>query len=383
MSYLFHLVASQGLTYLIFSSVMLLIWYTAHKQTYLLYWSFGFFFGAIGWVINLVPMSIFGLESFYWLIDIYITLISASAVTYGLVIRAKQSWSTLWFVLAAFIVFNWIIYFSSIQSNYGLKMAISPWFVAICMQLNVYIIYKKSGSLSAIEKIVAVLFQMSVFIHALRGMLLVTQTPTDQPSMTSAYDIVSYLVLPVNFTAIGIALLMLLISDVIERFKDTSIVDELSQSLNSRGIANISAKIMANCQRAKQPVSLILIDIDHFDSIKQQYGSKARQQVLNTFSQKIANILHKGDFIGQIRNQRFVVVLPNTDETNALKLAERLRLSIGQINIQCRSENIRITASLGVLSTRTTYCYNSLMKKAEKTLSQAESVERNKVNNLN
>jgi diguanylate cyclase (GGDEF)-like protein len=340
-------------------------------------------FGALGWVINLVPMRVFGLEPFFWLIDIYITLISVSAVTYGLVIRSKRSWSILWFVLAGFIVFNWIIYFSSIQNDYGLKMAISPWFVAICMQLNVYILCKKSGSLSAIEKIVAVIFQMSVLVHTIRGMLLVTQTSTDQPSMTSAYDIVSYLVLPANFTAIGIALLMLVISDVVERLKNAAIVDELSQSLNGRGIANLSEKIMANCQRAKQPVSLILIDIDHFDSIKQQYGSNARQQVLKTFSQTITKILHKGDFIGQIRNERFVVVLPNTDETNTLKLAERLRLAIGQISIQCNSENIRITASLGVLSTRTSYCYDSLMKKAELAMSQAESIERNKVKNLN
>jgi diguanylate cyclase (GGDEF)-like protein len=361
---------------------MLLIWSSAHKQTYLLYWSFGFLFGAIGWVINLVPMSVFGLESFFWLIDIYITLISVSAVTYGLVIRSKRSWSVLWFVLAGIIALHWIIYFSSIQNDYGFKMAISPWFVAICMQLNVYILCKKSGSLSLIEKIVAVIFQMSVFIHALRGMLFVTQTSAPQQNMTSAYDIVSYLVLPANFTAIGIALLMLLIADVTERLKKGTIVDELSGTLNGRGIADISAKIMANCERAKQSVSLILIDIDHFDSIKQQYGSKARQQVLQTFIQTITNILHQGDFVGQIRNDRFVVVLPNTDEVTTLKLAERLRLSIGQISIQRRTENIRVTASLGVLSTRTTYCYDSLINTAELAMSKAETVARNRVVNL-
>ena len=153
---------------------MLLIWFTAHRQVYLLYWSFGFLFGAIGWGINLVPVNVFGSEALFWLIDIFITLISVSGVTYGLVIRSQRSWNIIWFVFAAFIALHWIVYFSSIQNDYALKMAISPWFIAICMQLNVYIVWQKSGALSAIEKIVAVICQVSALIHALRGILLVT-----------------------------------------------------------------------------------------------------------------------------------------------------------------------------------------------------------------
>lgn len=382
LSYLFHLVAAQGLTYFIFSFVMLFIWLTAYRQAYLLYWSFGFLFGALGWLINLMPMQVFGSETLFWLIDIFITLISVSGVTYGLVIRSKRSWNIVWFVFVAFIALHWIVFFTSIQNNYGLKMAIGPWFIAICMQLNVYIVWKKSGTLSAIEKIVAVICQVSALIHAVRGLLLVTQTSMAEQSMTSAYGIVSYLVLPANFTAIGIALLLLVISDLNKSLKTSSIVDELTHTLNRRGIADISEKVMANCQRAKQPISLILIDVDHFDSIKQQYGSETGQQVFSTFTQTVTDILHKGDFIGQLQEERFVLVLPNTDEDETLHLAEKLRLAVGQIIIQYRTESIRLTASLGVLSTRTTYCYHTLMGNAEQALSQAEIVARNRVVNL-
>lgn len=382
LSYLFHLIAAQGLTYFIFSFVMLFIWFTAYRQTYLLYWSFGFLFGALGWLINLVPMQAFGSETLFWLIDIFITLISVSGVTYGLVIRSKRSWNIVWFVFVAFIALHWIVFFTSIQNNYGLKMAIGPWFIAICMQLNAYIVWKKSGSLSAIEKIVAVICQVSALIHVARGVLLVTHSPMADQSMTSAYDIVSYLVLPANFTAIGIALLMLVIADLNKSLKTSSIVDELTHTLNRRGIADISEKVMANCQRAKQPISLILIDIDHFDSIKQQYGFDTGQQILGTFTKTITDFLHKGDFIGQLQEERFVLVLPNSDEDETLKLAERLRLAVGQISIQYRTESIRFTVSLGVLSTSTTYCYHTLIGRAEHALSQAESVERNRVVNL-
>jgi diguanylate cyclase (GGDEF)-like protein len=348
---------------------MLLIWFTAHRQVYLLYWSFGFLFGAIGWVINLVPVNVFGSEALFWLIDIFITLISVSGVTYGLVIRSQRSWNIIWFVFAAFIALHWIVYFSSIQNDYALKMAISPWFIAICMQLNVYIVWQKSGALSAIEKIVAVICQVSALIHALRGILLVTQTSMAEQNMTSAYEIVSYLVLPANFTAIGIALLMLVIADVTERLKTGSIVDGPTHILNRRGIADISEKVMANCQRAKQPISLILIDIDLFDSIKQQYGSKTGQQALSAFTKTITEILRRGDFIGQLREERFILVLPNTDESETLKLAEKIRLAVGQISIQYRTENIRLTASLGVLSTQTTYCYHTLISNGVNAIS--------------
>ena len=190
-----------------------------------------------------------------------------------------------------------------------------------------------------------------------------------EQNMTSAYEIVSYLVLPANFTAIGIALLMLVIADVTERLKTGSIVDGPTHILNRRGIADISEKVMANCQRAKQPISLILIDIDLFDSIKQQYGSKTGQQALSAFTKTITEILRRGDFIGQLREERFILVLPNTDESETLKLAEKIRLAVGQISIQYRTENIRLTASLGVLSTQTTYCYHTLISNGVNAIS--------------
>ncbi len=359
--------------------MFLLIWLSVHRRDYLIYWALGFLFGAIGWAINLVPIQVFGLEPFFWLIDIILTLVAVSFVTYGFVLRSGRPWKIIWFVFATFIAVIWVVYFSSFQNDFGLKMAVSPWFVAICMLLNAYIVWRKSGSLTVLEKLVAIVCFICAMIHGIRGMLLMTQTLDQIQNFASAYDIVSYLILPANYTAVGVALLLLVIADLNQRANLASIVDQQSQLLNRRGIAELSEKVMANCQRASQPISLILIDIDYFDSIRQQYGAKTKQQALSAFTKTITDILHKGDFIGQLREDRFVVVLPNMDEVKALNLAEQMRLAVGQISIQHKTESIRFTASLGVLSTRNNDSYQSVISRAEQALSEAERVQRNRV----
>jgi diguanylate cyclase (GGDEF)-like protein len=379
LSYLFHLVVSQGLTYFIFSWIIFLIWRTTVKEQYLLYWAVGFLFGSFGWLINLIPTSYFPSEELFWIVDISITLISVSAVSYGLVLRSKRPLNIIWFIVGGFAALHWIVYFSSIQYDYGLKMAISPWFVAVCMQLNVYVLWRKEGVVSKIEQTVAVICQISALIHLARGILLANQSAETEAYLLSAFDIVSYLLLPTIYTATGISLLILVIFDMSEQVNNVSITDQQTGTLNRRGVEETCEKVMAHCQRSQQWVSLILTDIDNFGTIKEQYGNNTANLALMAFRDTLNANLRKGDYIGRLEDEEFILILPVTDEAGAMQMAERMRLAVGQICVENRNQDIRFTASFGVVSSQRDYFYNILLSRAEDALYQAKLGGRNRV----
>ncbi|MGX9462544.1 GGDEF domain-containing protein [Shewanella sp. A14] len=121
------------------------------------------------------------------------------------------------------------------------------------------------------------------------------------------------------------------------------------------------------------PISLAIIDIDHFKQINDNHGHLIGDKVLCELAQLLQSQMRNDDLLARWGGEEFVVVLPNTTITDASELAERLRLYIAQHNIQ----GMALTISLGVAQ----YCVEdttySLLERADKALYQAKSQGRN------
>ncbi len=358
---------------------MLHIWQKNVPQKYILVWSVGFLFGSLGWLINLIPVSLFASEALFWLLDTMVTMISASTVCYGFVLRANRSLHIVWFVVAAFVALNVMVYYSSVQNSVELKMAVSPFFVMLCLQISSLVLWFKPKPLSPAEKVVAVIFQIGALVHLARGILTAIQAQNPDQSLQHYYELVSFLLLPAAYTAIGIGILLTIISDLSEHNNELSITDSLTGTLNQNGIEQIAAKLMAHCQRSDQWISLILTNVDNLQSINEQYGHHAGDMVLRTFANTLTTNLRTGDYIGRVGGEEFLLLMPNTSDDGALQMAERLRLATGQICLTEREQEIRFTASFGVVSSRHEYFYSKLLSRAEHALYQANLSGRNRV----
>lgn len=343
----------------------------------MLVWAIGFLFGSFGWLVNLIPVTLFASEALFWLTDTMITLISASMVCYGFVLRANRSLHMLWFVIAAFIAMNMMVYFSSIRNSFELEMAISPFFVTLCLQLSSIILWCKPGKLAPAEKFAAVVCQIGALVHVARGVLTAAQAYSPAPGLQQSYELVSFLFLPASYTAIGMIILLLVISDLFETNNQLSLTDPLTGVLNPNGIEQVVTKLISHCQRSDQWFSLILTNIDNLQSINEQYGHHAGDMVLRTFANTLTNNLRTGDYIGRTAGDEFILLLPNTTDDGSLDMAERLRLAVGQICLIERGQEIRFTASFGVVSSRHEYFYSKLLSRAEHALYQANLNGRN------
>jgi diguanylate cyclase (GGDEF)-like protein len=169
------------------------------------------------------------------------------------------------------------------------------------------------------------------------------------------------------------------------KIKRLSITDPLTGTYN-RGYLNerLSQEIKRSA-RYQHSLSLILCDIDHFKHVNDQYGHLAGDRVLKEFAQSIAgSVRNQIDCTVRYGGEEFVIVLPETNFSSALLLAERLCKSIARHSFHFDNHTIAVTASFGVTGfspdpSGTKVSPEALLQQADTCLYQAKTQGRNRV----
>jgi len=126
-----------------------------------------------------------------------------------------------------------------------------------------------------------------------------------------------------------------------EEVQALTIIGELTGLLNRRGFEQKGGQEWEHAHRYKRPLSLIMIDIDHFKNVNDSYGHAIGDLVLKKVAQSCNSELRKVDILSRCGGEEFCVLLPETEIDHALDIAERLRLEslkpldteVGQLGI--------------------------------------------------
>ncbi|MBW1779594.1 MAG: diguanylate cyclase [Deltaproteobacteria bacterium] len=170
-----------------------------------------------------------------------------------------------------------------------------------------------------------------------------------------------------------------------EAIRMLSITDTLTGCYNRAYMDEHLPKELKRAIRYGRPMSLILIDVDHFKAVNDTYGHLAGDQVLKRLVETInESIRGDVDWVARYGGEEFVVVFPETAFEKAKLLAERLRMEVSQRKIPFKEEEIRITASFGVAgftSSRSMrdISYEAILSLADKSLYQAKEEGRNRI----
>jgi diguanylate cyclase (GGDEF)-like protein len=154
--------------------------------------------------------------------------------------------------------------------------------------------------------------------------------------------------------------------------------DALTGLPNARSCNDTLKRMVAHAGRAVSPLSAVLLDLDHFKQINDRFGHGAGDDVLAAVGQVLSGTVRASDFAGRLGGEEFLLLLPDTDRTGALEVAEKVRTAIAQLDI-ARVER-EITASLGIA----TYPMDAvdgenLLRQADRALYAAKAAGRNRV----
>ncbi|MDA8086181.1 MAG: diguanylate cyclase [Nitrospiraceae bacterium] len=132
--------------------------------------------------------------------------------------------------------------------------------------------------------------------------------------------------------------------------------------------------------RHPRPLSLLLIDIDHFKKINDTFGHTAGDAVLKKVAAIIKNVMRDTDVAARYGGEEFVAILAETDKAGAQNLAERLRKAVFLNPIDAGGNTVTVSVSIGVASfPRDTSSRDGLVELADKALYSAKSEGRNRV----
>lgn len=134
----------------------------------------------------------------------------------------------------------------------------------------------------------------------------------------------------------------------VDVLKEQVRTDALTGLYNFRFFSDALPLEMERASRSFQPLSLIVLDIDHFKGFNDRWGHEVGNRALSHVAELIGLTIRKLDFACRFGGEEFVILLPNTDLRQAMNVAERLREIIANTPLLQGQDSITITASLGV-----------------------------------
>ena len=156
-------------------------------------------------------------------------------------------------------------------------------------------------------------------------------------------------------------------------------IDGLTSILNRRGLEDAALKMQGICKRINMSMSVLLIDIDYFKKVNDKHGHLIGDDVLRHVAKVIGKTLRSGDVAGRYGGEEFCVFMPNTNENEAVILAERIRAAV-EATPFVGEKTIHVTVSIGAAdSIRAGYDFKGLIAAADGTLYVAKNSGRNRV----
>ncbi len=158
-------------------------------------------------------------------------------------------------------------------------------------------------------------------------------------------------------------------------------IDSLTGLINRRYFFQLAQKEFERSSRYQFPVTILMIDIDLFKRVNDNFGHLIGDQVLNKIGQHFRTILRSSDVIGRYGGEEFVVLMPETNLENGMAIADRLRILITDHPFTTDKGDISLTISIGVASkeNHSEETLETVLENADQALLLAKQNGRNKV----
>jgi diguanylate cyclase (GGDEF)-like protein len=165
-----------------------------------------------------------------------------------------------------------------------------------------------------------------------------------------------------------------------QEVQSLALTDPLTGLQNRRSLFELGRIEFARSIRSHRPFSCMMLDVDHFKQINDNYGHAIGDEVLREFAQRSKNSVREVDIIGRYGGEELVILLPETDLKTAKLVAERLRSSIEKTPVRVSGREINMTISVGVATKdENTLELETLIARADQAMYIAKYKGRNQV----
>jgi diguanylate cyclase (GGDEF)-like protein/PAS domain S-box-containing protein len=169
-----------------------------------------------------------------------------------------------------------------------------------------------------------------------------------------------------------------LLEQQLEQLAQTDVLTGLH---NRRHFLDLAEREMTRAQRYNSPLSIAMIDLDHFKAINDTFGHLAGDEVLRRFAQISLQVARKIDIVGRLGGEEFMVLFPETNLEHAFECAERIRSAVSSKRVVVGPDlSINFSVSIGItMMEATDSTLDQLISRADSALYRAKNTGRNRV----
>jgi diguanylate cyclase (GGDEF)-like protein len=311
------------------------------------------------------------------------TLLGASIVLQFNGIRAFRSqssygWQGLLFIALVFVQTAWFEFVQPSIANRSIanSLVFAAGYIACSFMLFKYI----KPAVKTATYFTGIMFAVLALVLLARA-VFIYQLPT-------AYTLYSNIPMNPNSLLLSCLLqlcitfgfLLMLNRELVSEIEHVAARDNLTGAFNRRELESELIRLQSRYERSGDYYSLMLIDIDNFKLINDNYGHLVGDEVLRRFARIVFASIRAEDYFARYGGDEFCILLPSTSVEDALSLANRLRLAYAKTPHIINDHAIQSSISIGVSeSTSAGNDYNNMISAADKALYQAKDTGRNRV----
>ncbi len=165
-----------------------------------------------------------------------------------------------------------------------------------------------------------------------------------------------------------------------ERTKKLSVTDGLTGISNRPNMEQVLRSEFERSMRYGAPLSVVLLDVDHFKGVNDTYGHQKGDEILVAFASLLKKFCRANDTAARYGGEEFLMILPQSNAQGAFKIAERVREEMMKLNFTGNESNFSVTTSGGVVELDRDFIKNTdqLVAMADQALYEAKNSGRNK-----
>jgi two-component system cell cycle response regulator len=169
--------------------------------------------------------------------------------------------------------------------------------------------------------------------------------------------------------------------DNVQAAFELAVVDALTGLNNRRFLETHLSSALDHAAHMGRPLSLMILDVDHFKAVNDTYGHDAGDEVLKGLAQRMRRVVRNADLVCRLGGEEFVIVMPDTPLAIAAKIAERVRAAVqsAPFQIDASGRAIPVTTSIGIAERADDANPDALLRRADKALYDSKTAGRNRV----
>ncbi|MCX7893841.1 MAG: diguanylate cyclase [Burkholderiales bacterium] len=158
-----------------------------------------------------------------------------------------------------------------------------------------------------------------------------------------------------------------------EQLKRQALFDPRTRLWNRHAMFELIDREFYRSRRERDPVAMIVLEVDRFDAIEAQHGHAEAEAVIGEIARRVRDVVRRSDIVGRAHGAQFLIFLTRCNLENAAKLAERMRHGARKVPIYIGGESLPVTITAGVSATETggEWMPDQLVRSAEAALATA------------